>query len=103
MLRGLKKLEVDKRVIGADLDDTWELLAEAIQTVMRRHQIDGAYEKLKDLTRGRAGLDAEIVREFISTLAIPDQDRQRLLDLTPATYTGQARLLTRQFLDSGQP
>lgn len=102
MLRGLNKLEVDTEVIGADLDDTWELLAEAIQTVMRRHQIDGAYEKLKDLTRGRAGLDVDTVRKFINSLEIPDQDRERLTQLTPATYTGHAVQLTRQFLDSGK-
>ncbi len=102
MVRGLGKLEVDHDTIAADLDQTWELLAEAIQTVMRRHRIDGAYEKLKDLTRGHKRLDAQTVREFVAGLDIPEQDRQRLLQLTPASYTGMAEQLTRQFLGTGQ-
>lgn len=100
MMRGLSKLEVDHDTINADLDQTWELLAEAIQTVMRRHQIDGAYEMLKDLTRGQKRLDADTVRKFVAGLNIPEQDRQRLLELTPASYTGLAENLTHRFLKS---
>jgi len=97
ILKGLRKLAVDEARLHGDLEANWEVLAEAIQTVMRRHGLDNAYETLKELTRGRR-LDGEHLREFIHTLAIPEADRQRLLALTPAGYTGDAARLTRRLL-----
>jgi adenylosuccinate lyase len=76
-LRGIDKLEVDAMRLAADLDANWEVLAEPIQTVMRRYGVEKPYEKLKELTRGE-GLD------------IPEAEKARLRDLTPATYTGNA-------------
>ncbi len=88
-LKGLGKLEVDPERLAADLDANWEVLAEAIQTVMRRHGIDQPYEKLKALTRGQR-IDPERLRDFIETLDLPEPARARLLALTPASYTGNA-------------
>ncbi|HKJ51841.1 MAG TPA: adenylosuccinate lyase [Gammaproteobacteria bacterium] len=87
--RGIAKLEVDAAAIGADLEQNWEVLAEPIQTVMRRYGVEAPYEKLKTLTRGQK-IDAAAVRQFIETLEIPDAARQRLLALTPAAYIGNA-------------
>jgi adenylosuccinate lyase len=99
-LKGIGKLEVNAARLGADLDDNWEVLAEAIQTVMRRYGVEGAYEKLKDLTRGKGGINRESMHAFIGGLAIPEPAKKRLLSLTPATYTGnaaaQARLLAQR-------
>jgi len=92
--RGLVRLEVDRERLLADLDANWELLAEPIQTVMRRHGVPEAYEQLKALTRGRR-VDAAAVAAFVRGLPIPDADRQRLLELTPATYLGIAARLAR--------
>ncbi len=89
-LRGIAKLEVDATRLAADLDRNWEVLAEAIQTVMRRYGVAQPYEKLKELTRGRAGIDRDTLRAFIQTLAIPEDARTRLLALAPADYTGNA-------------
>ncbi len=89
LARGIGKLEVDAAAMAADLDANWALLAEPIQTVMRRYGIPEAYEKLKDLTRGQQ-VDAAAVRAFIETLEIPADARRRLLELTPATYLGNA-------------
>ena len=94
-LRGLGKLEVDRVRLAEDLDANWEVLGEAIQTVMRRHGLPNPYEQLKELTRGKR-LDAAALRSFIATLAIPDADRQRLLAITPAGYTGLAEELARR-------
>ncbi len=88
--RGIDKLEVDAEVIAADLEQNWEVLAEPIQTVMRRYGIEQPYEKLKALTRGQK-IDATAVREFIEGLDLPEAARQQLLALTPAAYTGNAR------------
>ncbi len=77
------------------------MLAEAIQTVMRRYGHADAYEQLKDLTRGER-ITPEILREFISGLALPEADRQRLLQLTPATYTGLAARLARELAEPGK-
>jgi adenylosuccinate lyase len=93
--RGLGKLSVDDARIEADLADAWELLAEPVQTVMRRYGIESPYEKLKDMTRGRR-IDRDTLHAFIRTLEIPEEARQRLLALTPATYTGLAARLARQ-------
>ncbi len=87
--RGIGKLEVDAAAMAVDLEQNWALLAEPIQTVMRRYGIPEPYEKLKALTRGQQ-VDAAAVRAFIETLEIPDDARQRLLELTPATYLGNA-------------
>ncbi len=89
LLKGLGKLEVDAGRINADLDATREVLAEAIQTVMRRYGIEKPYEKLKALTRGQA-IDADALRAFVDGLDLPEEARQALRELTPATYTGNA-------------
>lgn len=86
---GLEKLELDAEVIDADIDNCWEILAEAIQTVMRRHGVPEPYEKLKELTRGRK-VDEGAICAFVEKLDIPDQSRQSLLQLTPRTYLGKA-------------
>jgi adenylosuccinate lyase len=95
-LRGIDKLEADRGRIAAELDASWEVLAEPIQTVMRRHGIADAYEKLKSLTRGKDGITRETLHAFIRGLAIPDADKQRLLALTPATYIGKAAELAKR-------
>jgi adenylosuccinate lyase len=92
--KGLGKLEINADRIAADLDHSWEVLAEAIQTVMRRHGLPEPYEQLKALTRGK-GITHETLQHFIGTLDLPDAARQRLLALTPATYTGLASELAR--------
>jgi adenylosuccinate lyase len=92
--RGLGKLDADLELIAADLADRWEVLAEAVQTVMRRHGLVDAYEQLKELTRGRQ-IDRDALRDFIAKLDIPVADRARLLDLEPSTYTGLAAELAR--------
>jgi len=89
VLKGLNKLELNKKVVQAELDRNWALLAEPIQTVMRKHAIPNAYEKLKELTRGKE-INKESVREFIQTLELPEEDKKRLMELTPATYIGLA-------------
>ncbi|MBU6322744.1 MAG: adenylosuccinate lyase [Burkholderiales bacterium] len=88
-LRGLSKLEVNEAAIASDLDNCWEVLAEPIQTVMRRYGIENPYEQLKDLTRGKA-ITREVLHRFIKTLAIPEPEKKRLLKMTPASYTGKA-------------
>ncbi|HLF10008.1 MAG TPA: adenylosuccinate lyase [Gammaproteobacteria bacterium] len=92
--RGLGKLEADPERIAADLAERWEVLAEAVQTVMRRHGVADAYERLKELTRGRP-ITGEGLREFIRTLEIPEAERKRLLALEPSSYTGLAQTLAR--------
>jgi adenylosuccinate lyase len=94
-LRGLAKLEADPARLAADLDANWEVLGEAVQTVMRRHGLANPYEQLKELTRGKR-LDAAAMRAFISGLAIPEADKARLLAMTPATYTGRAAELAKK-------
>ncbi|ULJ68531.1 adenylosuccinate lyase [Wielerella bovis] len=95
-LRGLNKLEANPVVLAADLDATWELLAEPIQTVMRRYAVPNAYEQLKDLTRGKDGITPESLQQFINGLAIPDEAKAQLLALTPALYLGKAAALAKQ-------
>jgi len=87
--KGLAGLDVDAAALTRDLDATWEVLGEAVQTVMRVHGLDSPYERLKDLTRGRR-VNAEVMQEFVLGLGLPAQARDRLLALTPATYTGLA-------------
>ncbi|PKO57460.1 MAG: adenylosuccinate lyase, partial [Betaproteobacteria bacterium HGW-Betaproteobacteria-19] len=88
-LRGLSKLEAEPARLAADLDDCWEVLAEPVQTVMRRFAIENPYEQLKAMTRGK-GITREALQEFIATLAIPQSERDRLLAMTPASYVGKA-------------
>src|SRR5882672_10327063 len=94
-LRGLAKLEADRKRLGADLDANWEVLGEAVQQVMRRHGVAEAYEKLKALTRGRR-LDRQGFVKFVRGLAISAEAKKRLLALTPAKYTGLAAELARR-------
>ncbi len=94
-LRGLGKLELNAAVLNADLDATWEVLAEPVQTVMRRYGIENPYEQLKELTRGK-GITREALHAFIQTLAIPETEKARLLQMTPANYIGIAAQLARE-------
>lgn len=95
-LNGLSKLELHPERLRDDLDQNWEVLAEPIQTVMRRHGIEQPYEKLKALTRGAQRIDRESLRSFIDTLEIPESAKQRLLEMTPASYTGRAADAAKQ-------
>jgi adenylosuccinate lyase len=87
--RGLGKLELNRERLAADLDDAWEVLAEPVQTVMRRYGVPGAYEKLKELTRGK-GIERDALHDFVRGLPIPAEAREALLALTPAGYVGKA-------------
>ncbi|TCT23103.1 adenylosuccinate lyase [Thiobaca trueperi] len=93
-LKGIGKLEADPARLAADLEANWEVLAEPIQTVMRRYGVEAPYEKLKELTRGRR-IGQEALADFVETLAIPEQARAELKALTPATYLGEAARLAR--------
>ena len=94
LLRGLGKLEVNPERLAADLDANWEVLGEAVQTVMRRHGLPNPYEQLKALTRGQ-GITAESMRVFIEQLDLPPADKQRLIEMTPGSYTGLAARLAK--------
>ena len=94
--RGLDKLEVNAAAIAADLDAAWEVLAEPVQTVMRRHGLPNPYDQLKDFTQGKP-ITRELMQGFISALAIPAADKARLLAMTPASYTGLAEPLARRW------
>jgi len=94
-LKGLNKLEANPAALRADLESTWEVLAEAVQTVMRRYGLPEPYEQLKALTRGK-GITRESLQQFIGELAIPEAERQRLLALAPWTYTGMAAELAKR-------
>jgi len=96
-LKGLGKLEINATKISEDLDQAWEVLAEPIQTVMRRYGLPQPYEQLKALTRGQ-GMTQTSIREFIAGLALPEADKQRLMTLTPASYIGLAEGLARDEL-----
>ncbi len=95
-IQGLHKLELNAALIKADLDSNWELLAEPVQTVMRKHKVPGAYEKLKELTRGKK-IDKKRLHKFIDGLAIPSADKRNLKSLTPAKYIGLAVTLTDNY------
>jgi adenylosuccinate lyase len=90
--RGLGKLELNAAALDADLSDAWEVLAEPIQTVMRRYGLPEPYELLKQFTRGRP-MTRELMQGFIAELSLPEAEKQRLLALTPASYTGLASQL----------
>ncbi|MEJ2201377.1 MAG: adenylosuccinate lyase [Desulfuromonadaceae bacterium] len=91
-LKGIGKLKLNEQRLAADLDQAWEVLAEPIQTVMRKAGIEKPYEKLKELTRGNR-IDRETIRAFVAELELPEEDKQRLLELTPAHYIGMASKL----------
>jgi adenylosuccinate lyase len=93
-LKGIGKLQLNEARLAEDLDHSWEVLAEPIQTVMRRHGIEKPYEKLKELTRGQ-NMNRETLAEFIEGLALPKEAREQLLALTPASYTGNAAAQAR--------
>jgi adenylosuccinate lyase len=93
--RGLARVEIDRQRLADDLSANWELLAEPIQTVMRRYAVPEAYEQLKALTRGRR-VDADAIARFVQTLPIPPQEKERLAKLTPAAYIGIAARLARE-------
>ena len=88
--KGLDKLDVNPAQLLTDLDNTWEVLAEPIQTVMRRYGVANPYEQLKALTRGKSGITKETLRQFIAGLSIPEAEKDRLLALTPHNYIGKA-------------
>jgi adenylosuccinate lyase len=92
---GLGKLELNEAAIAADLDNAWEVLAEPVQTVMRRHGLEHPYEQLKKFTRGEP-MTRALMRGFIAGLEIPPADKERLLAMTPASYTGKAAELARR-------
>ncbi|MBV8657243.1 MAG: adenylosuccinate lyase [Burkholderiales bacterium] len=94
-IKGLDKLEANPNAMLEDLDANWEVLAEPIQTVMRRYSVPNAYEQLKELTRGKAGITRETLHSFIRSLAIPEDEKTRLIAMTPASYIGQAVALAR--------
>lgn len=96
LLRGLNKLELNQSALQADLAATWALLAEPIQTVMRRYAVANPYEQLKELTRGKAGISQETLAAFIQNLAIPEEEKERLLALRPDTYLGKAAELAKR-------
>ncbi len=95
-LKGLEKLEANRERLAEDLDHNWEVLAEPIQTVMRRYGVTGAYEQMKELTRGKDGITRETLHAFIRALALPEAEKKRLLALTPATYIGKAAELAKK-------
>ena len=95
-LKGLNKLEANPQRLAEDLGASWEVMAEPIQTVMRRYNIANAYDKLKELTRGKDGINRVSLQAFINTLEIPEQEKQRLLQLSPDTYIGEAAALAKR-------
>ncbi len=94
-LRGLNKLEINPEKLAQDLDNSWEVLAEPIQTVMRRYGIENPYEQLKELTRGKGGINKTSLHAFIADLNIPSEAKKALLEMTPASYIGKAIELTK--------
>ncbi|MDI4634849.1 adenylosuccinate lyase [Pelomonas sp. V22] len=95
LLKGLDKLEINEAALADDLDHAWEVLAEPIQTVMRRYALPNPYERLKELTRGKA-ITREAIAEFIATLELPEAEKARLLAMTPGSYTGKAEELAKR-------
>jgi adenylosuccinate lyase len=97
-LKGISKLEMNSQRLASDLDNSWEVLAEPIQTVMRRYGIEKPYEKLKELTRGQ-DMSREVIQAFVADLALPQEAKDVLLALTPATYIGNAEAQARAIED----
>ncbi len=98
-LKGLSKLEPNVDQLNLDLDKNWDVLAEPVQTVMKKHGIENAYEQLKDLTRGKGGITRDGLHTFISNLKIPDDDKTSLLKMTPQSYIGLAASLAKKIKD----
>ncbi|MDA0237741.1 MAG: adenylosuccinate lyase [Proteobacteria bacterium] len=94
-LKGLLKIDINLDKLNKDLDQCWDVLAEPVQTVMKKYGIENAYEQLKDLTRGQGGITKPDLHKFIKSLTIPDDAKKRLLDLTPQSYTGIAQKLAQ--------
>jgi adenylosuccinate lyase len=94
--RGLNKLEVSPERLAEDLENAWEVLAEPIQTVMRRYGIPDSYEQLKELTRGKSGVTKDTLHGFIDGLAFPESEKLRLREMTPQNYVGEAAMLARK-------
>lgn len=99
LIKGIGKLQLDEHTVAGDLNSAWEVLAEPIQTVMRRYGVENPYEQLKALTRGEA-ITQQTLQQFINTLEIPDEAKQQLRALTPANYTGRAATLAQQLPSS---
>ncbi len=95
-LKGLNKLEANHAKLANDLNNNWEVLAEPIQTVMRRYSVENPYEQLKALTRGKGGINKESLHEFVKALKIPEPAKQLLLEMTPASYIGKAVELAKR-------
>ena len=95
-IKGLNKLEVNKSIIHEELNQSWEVLAEPIQTVMRKNGIENSYEKLKDITRGKGKISADQIHHFIKNLKISKEDKSYLLELTPHSYIGVAQELAKK-------
>lgn len=95
-IQGLSKLEVSPKRLMEDLESAWEVLAEPIQTVMRRHGVRNSYEQLKELTRGKEGITKDTLHKFIDGLAIPEVEKKRLQEMTPHNYIGRAAALSRK-------
>jgi adenylosuccinate lyase len=94
--KGLSKLEINTERLAEDLENAWEVLAEPIQTVMRRYGISDSYEQLKELTRGKSGITQHALHEFIDRLALPETEKTRLREMTPHNYLGKAAALARR-------
>jgi adenylosuccinate lyase len=99
LMTGLEKIELDPARMGLDLDRAWEVLGEAVQTVMRAHGIPDAYDRLKTFSRGRP-VDEHAMREFIASLELPAAEKARLLALTPSAYVGLAPALALRRIPS---
>jgi adenylosuccinate lyase len=95
LINGVKKLEVNKRSINDDIEDAWEVITEAIQTVMRKHRINGGYEVMKKVSRGKK-VTKEDLHSIIKNLDIPATEKRKLLNLTPSTYLGLSKKLARE-------
>ena len=95
-MKGLNKLDANPAQLLDDLDNAWEVLAEPIQTVMRRYGVANPYEQLKALTRGKGGITKETLHQFIASLNIPEAEKNRLLMMTPHNYIGKASVLARR-------
>ena len=95
LIKGINKLEVNKKVINQDLENAWEVLTEAIQTVMRKHHIESGYEVMKKISRGK-NIKKEDLHSFINSLDIPTAEKNKLLKLTPSTYLGLSKKLAKQ-------
>ena len=96
VLKGISKLEVNEKQLASDMDQNWEVLAEPIQTVMRKAGIEKPYEKLKDLTRGQDKITKETIQAFVETLELSADDKQRLLDMSPDSYVGMGEKIAEQ-------